>query len=97
VNTINQIINVWAPDNTEEKNHTKAYIKYAAEKMQLSPHEYISPAMLPEMMLHMSKFEGDNIGYYTIEQAVQGAALAKQESFVIARLHRMGETSEMYT
>lgn len=95
-NTIQSILNKWAPSGTEENNHTQAYIDYVADKAQLSPSEYVSPAMLPELMLHMSVFEGSK-GAFNIEQAVQGAALAKQESFVIARLHRLGETSEMYT
>jgi len=90
-NTIQSIIAKWAPANTDEKNHTRNYIDYVARKIQLSPDEYVSPAMLPELMLHMSKFEGDNIGYFTIEQASRGVELAQQEGFVIARLSRLGE------
>lgn len=89
-NTIETIINKWAPSGTEEKNHTQAYIDYVADKMQLSPTEYVSAAMLPELMLHMSVFEGSK-GYFTIEQSWQGAQLAAQEDFVIARLNRLGE------
>ncbi len=97
-NTLNAIINKWAPSGTEENNHTQAYIDYVShpDRLQLSPNEYVSPAMLPELMLHMSVFEGSK-GAFTIEQAREGERLAKQESFVIARLHRMGETSEMFT
>jgi len=89
-NTIESIINKWAPANTDENNHTANYIDYIADKMQLSPVEYISPAMLPEMMLYMSNFEGGK-GHFTIDQAVQGATLAAQADFVIARLNRLGE------
>lgn len=90
-NTINTIINKWAPSGTEEKNHTQAYVDYVADNMQLSPSEHVSPAMLPELMLHMSVFEGSK-GHFTIEQARKGANLAIQEDFVIARLNRLGET-----
>ncbi|MEY8198689.1 MAG: hypothetical protein RPS47_05570 [Colwellia sp.] len=92
-NTINAIVNKWAPSGTEEKNHTQAYVEYVADKMQMSPVEYISPVMLPELMLHMSVFEGSK-GHFTIEQARQGAVLAMKENFVIARLHRLGEVAE---
>lgn len=94
--TITSIINKWAPRGTEENNHTQSYIDYVADKIQLSPNEYVSPTMLPELMLHMSVFEGSK-GAFTIEQAKQGAALANKEDFVIARLHRLGETSEIFT
>jgi hypothetical protein len=92
-NTISTIINKWAPSGTEEKNHTQAYIDYVASKMQMSPSEYVSPAALPELMLHMSVFEGSK-GHFTIEQARQGAVLATKENFVIARLNRLGEMAE---
>lgn len=88
-NNIQSIISKWAPANTDEKNHTTAYIEYVADKMQISPVEYVSPAMLPEMMLHMSVFEGSQ-GYFTIEQSSKGAELAHQADFVIARLYRLG-------
>jgi hypothetical protein len=94
-NTIQSIINKWAPSGTEENNHTQAYIDYVADKMQLSPSEYIAPVMLPEMMLHMSVFEGSK-GAFTIEQAVNGAELAEQEEFVIARLQRLGFFNGVY-
>ena len=93
-NTIQSIISKWAPANTDEQNHTSAYIEYVADKMQTSPVEYVSPAMLPEMMLHMAKFEGDNIGYFTIEQSIKGVGLAQQADFVIARLYRLGHPVE---
>ena len=89
-NTIDTIINKWAPSGTKEKNHTDKYIEYVAQKMQLSPTEYVSAAMLPELMLYMSVFEGSK-GHFTIEQSLQGAKLAVQEDFVIARLNRLGE------
>lgn len=96
-NTIQQVIagnakyGGWAP-KAVDNNHTDNYISYVANKMQMSPVEVITPDMLPQMMLHMSKFEGDNIGYFTLEQAYEGMALAQEESFVIARLARMGHS-----
>lgn len=95
-NTISTIINKWAPANTDENNYTQAYIDYVADKMQLPQHEYVSPAMLPELMLHMSVFEGSK-GQFTIKQAREGAAMAAQADFVIARLGRLGENAEMFT
>jgi len=95
-NTIDSIINKWAPSGTEDRNHTQSYVDYVADKMQLTPNEYVSPAMLIEMMLYMSVFEGSK-GAFTIEQARKGAALAAQADFVIARLYRLGETSEIFT
>jgi hypothetical protein len=94
-NTIDSILNKWAPSGTEENNHTNAYIDYVAEKTQLSKSEYVSPAMLPELMLYMSVFEGSK-GAFTIEQAKQGAAMAQQEDFVIARLNRLGFANGAY-
>gem|GEM_PF-1736997 len=88
-NTIQSIVAKWAPANTDEQNHTTAYIEYVADKMQMSPVEYVSPAMLPEMMLHMSVFEGSQ-GHFTIEQSIRGVELAKQADFVVARLYRLG-------
>lgn len=95
-NTIDSILNKWAPANTDENNHTSNYIDYVANKMQLSPVEYVSPNMLPEMMLHMARFEGDNVNYFTIEQARKGAEIATQADFVIARLNRLGFTNGMF-
>lgn len=91
-NTIESIISKWAPINADG-NHTNEYIDYVAhaDRMQLPKTELVTPAMLPELMLYMAKFEGDNIGYFTIEQAKKGAELAQQEDFVIARLNRLGE------
>lgn len=89
-NTIQKIIAKWAPANTDENNHTSNYIEFVASKMQLSPASTVFPDMLPRLMLHMSKFEGDSINYFTLEQAYQGVELAQNESFVIARLDRMG-------
>ena len=88
-NTIQSIVAKWAPANTDEQNHTTAYIEYVADKMQMSPVEYVSPDMLPEMMLHMSVFEGSQ-GAFTIEQSIKGVELAKQADFVVARLYRLG-------
>ncbi len=89
-NTIQSIVSKWAPANTDEQNHTTAYIEYVANKMQMSPVERVTPDMLASMMFHMSKFEGDNIGYFTIEQSRKGVELAQQADFVIARLYRLG-------
>jgi hypothetical protein len=89
-NNINSILHKWAPANTDEKNHTTNYVDYVADKMQMSPVEYISPAMLPELMLYMSVFEGSG-GAFTLEQSAAGVEMANQESFVIARLFRLGE------
>lgn len=89
-NTIQSIIAKWAPANTDEQNHTTAYIEYVADKMQMSPVEYVSPDDLSEMMLYMAKFEGDNVGYFTARQSIRGVELAQQADFVIARLYRLG-------
>jgi hypothetical protein len=89
-NSIRDILAKWAPANTDEKNHTGNYVDYVADKMQVSASGYISPAMLPELMLYMSEFEGSK-GAFTLEQSVQGVAMANSESFVIARLFRLGE------
>ena len=88
-NTIQSIVSKWAPANTDEQNHTTAYIEYVADKMQMSPAEYISPDMLPQLMLHMSVFEGSP-GSFTLEQSTKGAEMAKQADVVIARLYRLG-------
>lgn len=90
-NTIQSIMAKWAPANTDENNHTSNYIDYVANKMQLSPADYISPSMLPELMIYMAVFEGDNVGYFDIAQARRGVILAQKESFVVARLNRLGE------
>jgi hypothetical protein len=89
-NDINSILHKWAPANTDEKNHTTNYVDYVADKMQMSPVEYVSPAMLPELMLYMSEFEGSG-GAFTLEQSAAGVEMANSESFVIARLFRLGE------
>lgn len=80
--------NGWA-GKTVDNNHTGNYIEYVADKMQMSPVEYVSPVMLPEMMLHMSVFEGSQ-GAFTIEQSIKGVEMAKQADFVVARLYRLG-------
>ena len=95
-NTIEKIINKWAPSGTDEENHTSNYIDYVADKMQVSPLDYIAPSMLPRLMLAMSVFEGSN-GAFSLGQAVGGAELAKKESFVIARLERLGSVGGVYS
>jgi len=90
--TIETILAKWAPANTDENNHTQSYIDYVADKIQLSSDEYVSPAMLPELMLHMSVFEGSK-GFFTIEQSLAGADLAMQEDFVQSRLARIEKNS----
>ena len=92
VNTVESIISVWAPspkNSSDDHNETAAYIEYVADNMNISEFQEISPKDLPEMMLAMSNFEGAK-GHFTLEQAKQGEALAKKESFVIDRLGRMG-------
>ena len=91
-NTIESIIMGWAPPPSlapEDNNHTDNYIGYVAGKMKRSIGENILPSDLPLMMLHMADFEGAQ-GAFSLSQAQDGAALAQQESFVIARLERMG-------
>lgn len=92
LNTVESIISTWAPSPEREgddHNDTAEYIEYVADKMNISEFQEIKPNDLPELMLAMSNFEGAK-GHFTIEQAIAGAALAQQESFVIARLDRMG-------
>ncbi len=88
-NTISSVISKWAPANTDEQNHTGNYIDYVADKMQMSPAEYLLESDLPKLMLYMSEFEGGN-GHFTLAQAVEGVELAKREDFVLARLDRLG-------
>lgn len=90
-NNLQKIINKWAPSGTDDNNHTDNYIGYIADKVQISPVELVTPDMLPEIMLHMSVFEGSK-GYFTLEQSIEGQQVAQQEDFVIARLARMGES-----
>jgi hypothetical protein len=89
---LQKIINKWAPSGTDDRNHTDNYIDYIADKVQLSPSETVTHDLLPEIMLHMSNFEGGK-GHFTIEQAQQGETLAKQENFVQSRLARIEENS----
>lgn len=92
---LQKIINKWAPSGTDDKNHTDNYIDYIADKVELSPSETVTPDLLPEIMLHMSNFEGGK-GHFTIEQAQQGEVLAKQENFVQSRLARIEENSSWF-
>ena len=94
-NNLQKIINKWAPSGTDDNNHTDNYIGYIADKVQLSPVERVTAAMLPEIMLHMSNFEGGK-GHFTIEQARQGEQLAQQEDFVIARLQRLDRLNGVF-
>lgn len=92
LNTVERIISVWAPSpkrQGDDHNDTDEYIEYVADKMNISEFQEITHNDLAEMMLHMSNFEGAK-GHFTIEQAHRGIALAQKESFVIARLDRLG-------
>jgi hypothetical protein len=92
VNTVESIINVWAPSPTrlgDDHNDTDEYIEYVADKMKISEFQEITHNDLPEMMLAMSEFEGSK-GHFTLEQAEHGVIMAQEESFVIARLERLG-------
>lgn len=93
---LQKIINKWAPSGTDDKNHTDNYIDYIADKVELSPSETVTPDLLPELMLHMSVFEGSK-GHFTLKQAQQGEALAKQESFVQNRLVRIEDNSGWFS
>ena len=57
--------------------------------MRINEHDDIIPSQLPELMLHMSRYEGGG-GAFSIEQVQQGVELGQRESFVIARLNRLG-------
>lgn len=87
-NTIMHIVNKWAP-SAEASNHTDNYIEYVASKVQTSPINVIEPRDLPLLMLHMADFEGAK-GAYTIDDVIDGVKLAQEESFVIARMGRLG-------
>ncbi len=92
LNTVESIISTWAPSpqrDGDDHNDTDEYIEYVADKMAISEFQEITHNDLAELMLHMSNFEGAK-GHFTIEQAHQGIRLAQQESFVIARLDRLG-------
>jgi len=91
-NDLQKIINKWAPSGTDDNNHTDNYIGYIADKVELSPSETVTPDLLPEIMLHMSNFEGGK-GHFTLAQAQQGEQLAQQEDFVQSRLARIEENS----
>jgi hypothetical protein len=88
-NSIESIIETWAPSNTDEKNHTANYAAFVADKMGVSVQDYVTVDMLPYMMLNMSIFEGSG-GVFTIDQVLDGIALANKEDFVTARLLRLG-------
>lgn len=93
-NTIETIIagidneNGWAPRHVDN-NDTDEYIEYVADKMKLSEFEEIEPYQLPEIMLYMSEFEGSQ-GVFTYAQSLTGVEMAHEESFVLARLERLG-------
>jgi len=88
-NTIESIIEKWAPSNTDENNHTANYAAFVAAKMGVSVQDYVSVDMLPSMMLNMSIFEGSQ-GAFTMSEVLDGIELASVEDFVIARLLRLG-------
>ena len=91
-NTVETIISTWAPSPKrigDDHNDTAEYIEYVADKMNISEFQEIGINDLPELMLAMANFEGAK-GYFTLEQAKAGAELAMQESYMIARLERMG-------
>lgn len=91
-NTIESIVMGWAPPPSlapEDNNHTENYIDYVAGKMNRSMGDEILPSDLPLLMIHMADFEGAK-GAFILSQAQKGEALAQQESFVVARLDRMG-------
>jgi hypothetical protein len=86
-NTIEKIVSKWAP--VADNNHTGNYIDYLADKLDMSEFQELAPNDLPELMVAMSDFEGGQ-GRFTLQQAIGGIELANQESFVIARLNRLG-------
>ena len=91
-NTVESIVSTWAPSpkrDGDDHNDTEEYIEYVADMMNISEFQEIGFNDLPELMLHMSNFEGAK-GHFTLKQAKDGAALAMQEGFIIARLDRMG-------
>jgi hypothetical protein len=92
---LQKIINKWAPSGTDDNNFTNAYIDYVADKVQLSPVELVTASMLPEIMLHMSNFEGAK-GAFNIEQAKEGEQLAQVEDFIIARLQRLDRLNGVF-
>ena len=93
LNTVELIISTWAPSpvrDSDDHNDTAEYIEYVADKMAISEFQEITHRDLAEMMVFMSEFEGSK-GHFTLAQAERGIELAKQESFVIDRLERLGD------
>ncbi|WP_189377759.1 hypothetical protein [Thalassotalea profundi] len=86
-NTIDKIITKWAP--ASDNNHTNNYINYVANELNISEFQELAPKDLPQLMLAMSVFEGGG-DHFELHQVVSGIELAHKESFVVARLGRLG-------
>lgn len=91
--TLMRIINKWAP--ASDNNHVGNYTDYLSDKMGLSKDEVITPLELAPLMVHMANFEGAK-GHFTLVQAIEGVELANKESFVIARLARLGYEARVW-
>lgn len=68
--TLEDIISTWAPPS---ENDTQGYIKFVSERIHAEPYETIEQSDYGELMYAMHIKEG---GGFTLEEALQGAALA---------------------
>lgn len=87
-NTINKIINCWAPPG---ENNTNNYQDYVASKMGVSADSVIAPNQFVSLMLYMSQMEGATGEYaYPLETAAEGAQLALQRPDIAAYVANYG-------
>ncbi|MDP2560121.1 structural protein [Psychrobium sp. 1_MG-2023] len=86
--TVIKIINKWAP--ASDNNHVGNYSQFVAKRAQLDVKSRITVNELPQVILAMADFEGAQ-GAYSLSQVYLGVELAHQESFVQARLAKLGQ------
>lgn len=73
LSSLNEIVARWAPE--DDGNHVAGYVDYLAEKLGKWSWAPIFEGEIPDLLLHMSNFEGAK-GAYTIEDVNAGVALA---------------------
>lgn len=72
INSIDAIINRWAPDS---ENHTQKYIEFVAGRMDKYTWTPVFDAEMPHLLYHMAEFEGAR-GHFTFGQIERGMAAA---------------------
>ena len=78
LDTIDGIINRWAPSS---ENHTESYVAYIREKLGIQPKlinfwdDTVPMERYPELILHMANFEGAKSAF-NLTQVQRGIALA---------------------